>query len=323
MGKGQRKSAFAGEVTRTARLNDKADNSINTVELSASEFLDDAARHIVAQHHAELPRLNTLTTLITPRAAPALREALARAARARGAQTLMLPRVTTLREWASEIDVGATKVTPDAERVLDVFSILKKQRWFSASETLALSHELVRLADELTDQLVTLPRSIDEHVRALARAYGIAKQNVHFSFEAQLTYDVWRTLAEATAQSMDAATRYGLQLAKLADEPRGTLYVIGLADYSRRELAFFSSYAKDATVTQFASMPANDKTVWQREKSLPICNAMPRAMWKTKPMRRWQPSKPGSLKANGTLPLSHLIASPHADCARLLSAIKS
>jgi ATP-dependent helicase/nuclease subunit B len=239
---------------------------VNTVELGASEFLDNAARHIVAQHHSALPRLNALTILVSPRAAPALREALARAARVGGVQTLMLPRVTTLREWASEVDVGAAKITPDAERVLDVFSILKKQRWFSASETLALSHELVRLADELTDQLVTLPRSIDEHARSLARAYGIAKQNFHFSFEAQLTYDVWRTLAEASAQSMDAATRYGLQLAKLAGEPRGALYVIGLADYSGRELAFFSAYAKRAAVTQFVAASANDKTTAARER---------------------------------------------------------
>lgn len=208
--------------------------------------------HIIDRHHGALPRLSDITILIAPRAAPALRNALSRVAAEHGFSALMLPRITTLRAWAAGIDVGNARLVADTERVLDVFSVLKKQRWFSASETLALSHELVRLANELTDQLVTLPRDVHEHMRTLTRAYGIAKQNVHFSFEAQLTYDVWRTLAEASAQSMDAATRYGLQLAKLAATPPGALYIVGATESTKREAAFFAAYAKSAAVTQFA-----------------------------------------------------------------------
>lgn len=234
-------------------------DSIKTVALNASEFLDDVARLIIEQHHGELPRLNALTVLIAPRAAPALRAALSRAARARDVQTLMLPRVTTLRECVGEVDVGVAKITPESERVLDIFAILKKQRWFSASETLALSQELVRLADELTDQLIALPRSLDEHAHILARAYGVAKQNTHFSFEAELTYDVWRTLAEASAQTMDAATRYGLQLAKLANQAQGALYVVGQGGYAKREQAFFAAYARQSPVTIFVEpVPRHD-----------------------------------------------------------------
>jgi ATP-dependent helicase/nuclease subunit B len=236
-------------VTTTSRIS--APGLAITQQFSASTFLDDVAHHIIAVHRGALPRLSDVTILVAPRAAPALRAALAHAAAVQGAHALMLPRITTLRAWAGEIDIGAAKVVADTERVLEVFSALKKQHWFSAGETLALSHELVRLANELTDQLVTLPDTIAAHMRTLTRAYGIAKQNAHFSFEAQLTYDVWRTLAEANAQSMDAATRYGLQLAKLAAAPAGPLYVIGEAETTRREAAFFEAYAKCATVTQF------------------------------------------------------------------------
>lgn len=227
--------------------------SIVTHQFSASTFLDDVAHHIIQQHHDALPRLSNITILFAPRAAPALRAALARAAAALGSQALMLPRITTLRAWAAGIDAGQARIVADTERVLDVFSVLKKQRWFSAGETLALSHELVGLASELTNQLVTLPRDVHEHMRTLARAYGIAKQNVHFSFEAQLTYDVWRTLAEASAESMDVATRYGLQLAQLAATPAGPLYVVGAAESAKREAAFFDSYAKGAAVTRFVT----------------------------------------------------------------------
>jgi ATP-dependent helicase/nuclease subunit B len=238
--------------------------SVVTQKFSASTFLDDVARHIVDAHQDALPQLSGITILIAPRAATALRTVLSREAAAHGVHALMLPRITTLRAWAGEIHVGAARVVADTERVLEVFSVLKKQRWFSAGETLALSHELVRLANELTDQLVTLPGTIAAHMRTLTRAYGIAKQNAHFSFEAQLTYDVWRTLAEASAQSMDAATRYGLQLANLAAAPAGPLYVVGQAETTKREAAFFEAYANGASVTQFSVATNENATARER-----------------------------------------------------------
>ncbi len=245
-------------------MNASVHGSLETVTLAASEFLEDVARHIVIAHREVLPNLAALTLLVTPRAAPALRDAIVRAARAQGATALMLPRMTTLRDWANEVDLPSAKITSDAERVLDVFSVLKKQKLFSATETLALSHELVRLADELTDQMVALPQSPDEHARALARAYGIAKQNSHFSFEAQLTFEIWRTLADAGGKTMDRATRYGLQLAKLVEAARDPLYVVGLAGYTRRELGFFNAYGKSARVVQFTS-PVNAEITSDRE----------------------------------------------------------
>jgi ATP-dependent helicase/nuclease subunit B len=244
----------------------EADGSIFTQRFNASTFLDNAAWHIIDRHGVAPSQLADVTILIAPRAAPALRRALSEAAATRGAHALMLPRITTLRAWAGELDTGPARTVADTERVLDIFAVLKKQRWFSAAETLALSRELVRLANELTDQLVTLPGSIAEHTRILTRAYGIAKQNAHFSFEAQLTYDVWRTLADANTQSMDAATRYGLQLATLAAAPAGPLYVIEQAEATKREAAFFEMYAKRAAVTQFAvctdeNAPAQERFV--------------------------------------------------------------
>lgn len=239
-------------------------SAINPVAFNPTRFLDDVARYIIAQHRAQLPRLADITILVPPRAAPALRDALARAAHAHAVDTLMLPRITTLRAWAAATPVARARVTPEAERVLGVYAALKKQRWFSNNETLALSHELVRLADELTDQLVTLPHSLDEHARILKRAYGVAKQNTHFSFEAELTYDVWRTLAEASEEALDAATLYGLQLAKLAANANAALYVVDDAGYAKREQAFFANYANSAPVAVFQASLATPSNARER-----------------------------------------------------------
>lgn len=229
-------------------------SAIETVAFNPTRFLEDVAHYIISQNRAALPHLAHLTIILPPRAAPALRAALAQAAEA-GA--LMLPRMTTLRAWAAEATPPNMTVTPEAERVLDVFSALKKQGWFSANETLALSHELVRLTDELTDQLVTLPSDLDEHTRMLKRAYGVARQNSHFSFEANLTYDIWRALAEASVsgkRAVDSATLYGLQLAQLLTGLTHPLYVLGdMGDggSSAREAAFFRTAAQRVPVTQF------------------------------------------------------------------------
>lgn len=257
MGESESQSALAGKVNANIHA------GFETIGLNPSRFLDELAEHIISRERAQLPRLENVTILVTPRAAPALREALARAAYARGAATLMVPRITTLRAWAGEGSVSRARITPEAERVLGVYAALKKQRWFSANETLALSHELVRLSDELTDQLVALPQSLDDHARTLKRAYGVAKQNTHFSFEAELTFDVWRTLAGASLDAMDAATLYGLQLSALAANPAGALYVAGETGYAKREQSFLALYAKAAPVLVF--QPSLVKPLHARE----------------------------------------------------------
>ena len=150
-------------------------------------MLDDAAALIVEHHAAELPDLSAATMLIAPRAAIALRHALVKAAVARGFPTLMMPSIGTLAALASSISVTAPERTFSlSERVFDIFQLLKKQQWFSPSETLALSRELVGLSDELSNNLVHLPASLAEHSRILARAYAIAKPNADFSFEAKI-----------------------------------------------------------------------------------------------------------------------------------------
>ncbi len=224
---------------------------LKAVLFEAATLLDDAAALIVSHCASELPNLSAAIVLIAPRAAPALRHALVKAAAAQGFPSLLMPRIGTLASLAAPIAVAAPERTfATNERVLDIFQLLKKQQWFAASETLALSRELVGLSDELTNNLVQLPASLAEHSRILARAYALAKPNADFSFEAKLTYETWAALSAPTHDGIDAPTRYALQLAawRAAAMAARPLFVIGTAQYSKRERAFFAQLAEQATV---------------------------------------------------------------------------
>jgi ATP-dependent helicase/nuclease subunit B len=224
-------------------------SGLNKFLFEAASVLDDAAALIVEYHAAELPNLSAVTILIAPRAAMALRHALVKAVAARGFPSLMMPNIGTLAGLASSISIKAPERTfALSERVLDIFQLLKKQQWFSPSETLALSRELVGLSDELSNNLVHLPATLAEHSRILARAYAIAKPNADFSFEAKLTYEMWAALAAPTSDGVDGATRYGMQLAAWSAVPDRPLFVISTAQYSKRECAFFEQYAERAPV---------------------------------------------------------------------------
>jgi ATP-dependent helicase/nuclease subunit B len=224
-------------------------SGLKKFSFDAASVLDDVAALIVEHHDSELPNLSAVTILIAPRAATALRHALVKAAAVRGFPSLMMPNIGTLAGLASSISIVAPERTfALSERVLDIFQLLKKQQWFSPSETLALSRELVGLSDELSNNLVHLPASLAEHSRILARAYAIAKPNADFSFEAKLTYEMWAALAAPSSDGVDGATRFGMQLAAWSAAADRPLFVIGTSQYSNREQAFFNQYAERAPV---------------------------------------------------------------------------
>ncbi len=215
----------------------------------AATLLDDAAGLVIEQSVSRLPDLSGVTILAPPRAATGIRHALVRAAGARGFPGLLMPTISTLSALASPIRVEAPERTfATNERVLDIFQLLKKQAWFSAGQTLALSAELVSLCDELSNNLMQLPDSLAEHTRILARAYALAKPNADFSFEAKLTYETWAALAAPTRDGVDAPTLYALQLAAWSAVADQAIFVIGTAQYSKRERAFFERYAEQSPV---------------------------------------------------------------------------
>ena len=238
--------------------------------LAPQTFIADAAALIMERHAHWLPNLSAVTIIVAPRAASALRHALALNAVQRGHATLLLPRIGTLADMVARKPMPTAvtgRISATTERVLDIFQILKKQRWLSPSATWVLSGELVHLADELTHNLVAVPATLDEHAGNLARAYAIGKHNADFTVEARLTHDVWRTLAQPGDGVLDAPALYALQLAAWAAAADSPLYVIGSLSYSRRERAFFTAYAQRATLCMLdqaspAEQQSADDSTW-------------------------------------------------------------
>ncbi|MBL8510052.1 MAG: PD-(D/E)XK nuclease family protein [Betaproteobacteria bacterium] len=231
-----------------------------THRFPAATLIEDAAELIIDQQSSALPDLSPLTLYLPPRAIPAMRQALAQAAAKRGYPVLLLPVITTLADAAQSIPLPpGISIQTEIERELGIYKALRQQRWFTPSQTLTLSRELVRLCDELTNQMVNLPASLEEHAHFLARAYARIKPNTDFNFEAKLTYDIWRTLSmpdsQAESGQIDAAAAYALRLKPLAERAPTPLYIIGSQDYSRREQAFVAAYATRAPVVVIDPLP--------------------------------------------------------------------
>ncbi len=214
----------------------------------AASLIAEAARLIVGRNQARLPDLSALSVVIPLRASPALKEAIAQEARALGFKAVLLPRMGSLADLAAKVPVQV-KVHSESERTLTIFQGLKRQRWFSSAECLRVARELTRLVGGLSAGMRALPESMEAHQRELARAYAISARNEDFNFEARLTYDTWRALSQGGG-AVDAATRYGLQLAAWANGAADPLYVIGEIEWSERERRFFARHNERAAVTQ-------------------------------------------------------------------------
>jgi ATP-dependent helicase/nuclease subunit B len=234
---------------------------VTTIRVAPPIFLDTVAEHLVdqlAERRGQAIDLSHVVVLVPLRAAQALRGALINAYTARGHAAMLLPQITTLDEWISRAASAANvrrRIVSRSERVLDVFELLKKQRWFSSADSLAVSAELVRLADELSQNMAQLPTTLAEHEAALQRAYAIGKRNADFSFEAKLTYEIWKNLAEPTPTSLDAAAAHAMRLAETLRVARehphaaAPLVVIGASRFNAREQRFFAAYGEIARVT--------------------------------------------------------------------------
>lgn len=223
-----------------------------------TEFLAAAARLVVNEYRHLLPDLSPVTVVLpTLHGASPLARELAAAA---GVPALLLPRITTLTEWASAVALPHRLVS-DSERELELFEALKDRGWLRDADLWHVAGELRRLCDELTRERVPLPdaeRGLSDLLMSAYRAPG--GESLHF--EARLVFEAWRALAPDES-SGDAATRYHLQLAKLAAAPPGPLVVAGIEALSKAESQFLERYADGAPVVILEAAPdANPLSRW-------------------------------------------------------------
>ena len=189
---------------------------ITRVACAPHEFLAQAARHIVERERARLPDLTHLVLLI-----PDLHAAadVARALRAAaGVPALLLPRITTLEQWASGILLDKSVATRAARETL-LYQELEKRAWLASADLWAVASELAGLFDELTRYNLMLPADFAAFNRQLERAYR-AKSGASLTFEARLVHELWHVLARVSGEA-DPESAYQLRLASLADSRYG------------------------------------------------------------------------------------------------------
>jgi len=222
----------------------------------AAVFFDAVAQHILAQH--SLPNHNTQqiiplhkVTVLLPNyhVAQPLAQSLARIS---AQPTLLLPQMVTLPDWAQSVPL-ATAITPDTCRAASLYQALRDRQWFGDADLWGITHELLALLDELTQQHVTLPLNAEDFLAQLERAYQ-AKRGAAMQFEARVVHELWYAMNnadESNAIEWDASRAYQQRLAQLALHVQSPIYVLHSADFSTAESRFLEACRTRVPVTIF------------------------------------------------------------------------
>jgi ATP-dependent helicase/nuclease subunit B len=174
-----------------------------------------------------------------------------------GRPVLLLPRLTTLVDWAASVPCRQALWT-DSARELALFDQLRGRGWFDDADLWAVAGELRRLADDLTRHRATLPQTLAEFTARLEVAYR-RKAGVPMEMEARLVHEAWRAIVGESGGAVDAVTRYHLQLALLAESAAGPLVTLGLEGLSAAESEFLAGYARRQPVLAIsAAVPETD-----------------------------------------------------------------
>ena len=229
-----------------------------------------AAEAVVQGERASLPDLTRAVVLVPdPHAAPDVARALQAAS---GLPALLLPRITTLEQWAAQATLD-TPIMPRAAREALLYQELGKRAWLQSADLWAVSAELAGLFDEMTRYNLALPSDFAGFNRQLERAYR-ARSGESLTFEARIVHELWHAMSRLAGEA-DAESAYQLRLARLAGAASAPLYALGLARLAPSETRFLERYAERASVRVFETDPEADgnavtrtlAAAWPREEA--------------------------------------------------------
>ncbi len=209
-----------------------------------------ASEYIVERERASLPDLTRAVILVPDlHAAPDVARALQVAS---GLVALLLPRITTLEQWAAQVPLD-TPVMPRVAREALLYRELEKRAWLQSADLWAVSAELAGLFDEMTRHSLTLPADFAAFNRQLEQAYR-ARSGESLTFEARIVHELWHAMSRVTGEA-DAESAYQLRLARLAGAASAPLYALGLARLAPSEMLLLERYAERAPVRVFEADP--------------------------------------------------------------------
>ncbi len=229
---------------------------------ASTTFFDRIAQRILAAHPA--PDLRGITILLPNfHAAQPLAQALMRVAQR---PALLLPQMVTLNDWAQSIPLE-TQLVSDSQRSALLYQQLRKHPWFANADLWSMTQELLKLFDELTQSLTTLPGDAEAFAAAVQQAYQ-ARQNSALQLEARLVFELW--FAMQSGEELDGARAYQQRLALLAEQATQPLYVLRVSEWTGLEQNFLEEYERRDVVEIFdlREMAALTPTLSRGEREL-------------------------------------------------------
>lgn len=262
MGQGQGQAGQAGTLIHARRhdiapaMPEAARPFITQRIPYTADFVDRCAQHVVEACRPRVPDLSALLVVLpSPTLAPGFRQAIAAAA----GRALLLPRITTLAQLASDANAGGQ---PDSQRQLSLYRQIREQGWFADSALWEICAELIALFDELSERALGLPDDEAELLARLEQAYD-ARGSQLLRFEAEVVHRLWHAEA-AGPPGRQAAMAMALgRLAATGDAP---LYMVCEGEMRPVEVAFCQAWAARQPVTVF--QPGRD------DGDLPLLRAL-------------------------------------------------
>src|SRR5690349_785897 len=122
---------------------------------------------------------------------------------AAGKPAVLLPRITTLVQWAAEVSLDRPVSARVARETL-LYQELKKRAWLESADLWAVSAELAGLFDEMTRHRLALPQDLEAFSHQLEQAYR-AKAGESLTFEARIVHELWHVMAGGGEADAEAA----------------------------------------------------------------------------------------------------------------------
>ena len=202
------------------------------------------AQHLLDDYSEQRPDLTQAVVLLSePHAAKRLRHLLLQQAEQLGLQALLCPQILTLRDWAkrqfNQNQKEVHNICGQHQRELILFDALTQYRSLLGSGSpWHLTDDLLKLFDQLTSNLKTLPDNYNDFEKEIASAYGISAEDFPaLGHEATLVYTLWNAWhTQLNAETVfDSEAAYLLGLNADIQNNKNVLYIAGYHQFSLAE----------------------------------------------------------------------------------------
>lgn len=235
---------------RKGGIRDKLMTDFAILTSSGENPVTHLAQTLMGEHRNVLPDLSQSVVLLPDyQAAPRLKLELLRTAEQHNVSALLLPRISTLRDFLEQLAPPGDDVIPEEQRLLLLVDALHKHpHLYGASNPWLLAADLLQLFDELTLYRIRLPQHVSEFADLLARCYRIEAGHPALLKEAHIVHTLWQAWHQQLQAEgwTDSSSHYlrqlGHSLHRLPAQAR--FYVAGFNRFVPAEQQWLRELAK-------------------------------------------------------------------------------